>query len=182
MKKVMVPLAEGFEEIEAITNIDVLKRAGIEVITAGLGSKEIEGDHGIKIETDMLLDEVDLDDLEAIVLPGGMPGAENLKNSDKLLWLISELAERENLVAAICAAPMVLDKAGVLKNKKATSYPGFDKEMPSCEYVEERVVRDHNVITGRGPGVAMEFALEVVRYLVGYEKVEELKEEMLINF
>ena len=182
MKKVMVPLAEGFEEIEAITNIDVLKRAGIEVITAGLGNKEIEGDHGLKIETDLLLEEVNLEELEAIVLPGGIPGAENLRNSDKLLWLISELNARESLVAAICAAPMVLDKAGVLKDKKATSYPGFDKEMPSSEYVEERVVRDHNVITGRGPGVAMEFALEVVRYLIGHEKVDDLKEEMLINF
>ena len=182
MKKVMIPLAEGFEEIEAVTNIDVLRRAGLEVITAGVEKKEVEGDHGLKIEADLLLDEVEINELDAIVLPGGMPGADNLKNSDKLLWLISELDDREGLIAAICAAPMVLDKAGVIKDKNATSYPGFGEKMPSCNYHEERVVRDHNVITGRGPGVAMEFALEVVRYLIGHEKVDELKEAMITNF
>ncbi len=182
MKKVMIPLAEGFEEIEAVTNIDVLRRAGLDVITAGVEKKEVEGDHGLKIEADLLLDEVEINELDAIVLPGGMPGADNLRNNDKLLWLISELDVREGLIAAICAAPMVLDKAGVIKDKKATSYPGFGDKMPSCDYQEERVVRDHNVITGRGPGVAMEFALEVVRYLIGHEKVDELKKAMITNF
>ena len=182
MGKILIPLAEGFEEIEAVTNIDVFRRAGLDVITAGLGKKEVEGDHGLKMKTDLLLKEVDVNELDAIVLPGGMPGAENLRNSDKLLWLISELDQKGGLVAAICAAPMVLDKAGVIENKNATSYPGFKRKMPSCNYLEERVVRDHNVITGRGPGVAMEFALEVVRYLLGHEKVDELKEEMLTNF
>lgn len=182
MKKVMIPLGEGFEEIEAITNIDVFRRAGLEVVTAGLGKREVEGDHGIKIEADLLLKDVDINELDAIVLPGGMPGAENLRNNDKLVWLISELDQREGLVAAICAAPMVLDKGGVIEGKNATSYPGFARKMPSCNYTEERVVRDGNVITGRGPGVAMEFALEVVRYLVGHEKVDELKDEMLTNF
>jgi len=182
MKKVMIPLGEGFEEIEAVTNIDVFRRAGLEVVTAGLGKREVEGDHGIKIEADLLLKDVDINELDAIVLPGGMPGAENLRNNDKLVWLISELDQREGLVAAICAAPMVLDKAGVIEGKNATSYPGFARKMPSCNYTEERVVRDGNVITGRGPGVAMEFALEVVRYLVGHDKVDELKDEMLTNF
>ena len=182
MKKVMIPLGEGFEEIEAVTNIDVFRRAEMDVVTAGLGEREVEGDHGLKIETDLLLKDVDINELDAIVLPGGMPGAENLQNNDKLLWLISELDQRDGLVAAICAAPIVLDKAGVIEGKNATSYPGFARRMPSCNYTEERVVRDENVITGRGPGVAMEFALEVVRYLVDHEKVEELKGELLTNF
>lgn len=182
MKKVMIPLGEGFEEIEAVTSIDVLRRAGLEVVTAGLAETEVEGDHGLKIEADVLLKEVDINELEAIVLPGGMPGAENLRNSDKLLWLISELDQREGLVAAICAAPMVLDKAGVIEGKNATSYPGFEREMSSCNYTEKRVVRDENIITGRGPGVAMEFSLEVVRYLLNHDKVDELKDEMLTNF
>ncbi len=181
MAKILIPLAPGFEEIEAITNIDVLRRAGLDVLTAGIGSNEIEGDHGIKVETDTEISKVDASDLSAVVLPGGMPGAANLRDSDQLLKIIKEVYEEDKLCAAVCAGPIVLEAAGILKGKNATSYPGFDEEMPSCNYREERVVIDENLITGRGPGVAMEFALTVVEYLLDADKKVQLEEEMLVK-
>lgn len=181
MAKILIPLAEGFEEIEAVTNIDVLRRAGLDVITAGIGSKKIEGDHGIKIETDTEINEIDAADLEAVVLPGGMPGAANLRDSNELRNIIKQLNEENKLCAAVCAAPIVLEAAGILDGKKATSYPGFDKDMPSCNYQEERVVIDGNLITGRGPGVAMEFAMTIVEYLIDEETRIELQKSMLVK-
>ncbi len=176
---ILIPLADGLEEIEAVTCIDVLRRAGIDVITTGLNNKKIKGSHDIIIEADKKIDEIKAEDFDGIMLPGGMPGTENLKNNKKVLKVINSLYEKNKLVAAICAAPMVLEKAGILKGHNATSYPGFDKEMPSCEYQEERVVIDSNLITARGPGVALEFALAVVSYLAGEEKSSTLKEQML---
>lgn len=181
MGKILIPLAAGFEEIEAVTNIDVLRRAGLDVMTAGLGSREIKGDHGIKIEADTEISEVSSDDLSAVVLPGGMPGAANLRDSAELLKIIKEVYEADKLCAAVCAAPMVLEAAGILAGKNATSYPGFDKEMPSCNYREERVVIDGNIITGRGPGVAMEFAMAIVEYLLDAKERAQLEESMLVK-
>jgi len=181
MSKILIPLAPGFEEIEAVTNIDVLRRAGLDVLTAGIGSSEIEGNHGIKIETDTEISKVDAGDLSAVVLPGGMPGAANLRDSAELLKIIKEVYEDNKLCAAVCAAPIVLDAAGILEGKNATSYPGFDKEMPSCNYREDRVVIDGNIITGRGPGVAMEFALTIVEYLLDAKERAQLEDSMLVK-
>lgn len=181
MSKILIPLAQGFEEIEAVTNIDVLRRAGLDVVTAGIGSREIEGDHGIKVEADTEITEVSSDELSAVVLPGGMPGAANLRDSGKLLKLIRDINEKGGLCAAVCAAPIVLEAAGILEGKNATSYPGFADEMPSCNYKEERVVIDGNIITGRGPGVAMEFALTVVEYLQDAKERVQLEEAMLVK-
>jgi 4-methyl-5(b-hydroxyethyl)-thiazole monophosphate biosynthesis len=181
MGKILIPLAEGFEEIEAVTNIDVLRRAGLDVITAGIGSKNIEGDHGIKVEADTVISEIDTADLDAVVLPGGMPGAANLRDSNELRNIIKKLNEENKLCAAVCAAPIVLEAAGILDGKKATSYPGFDKDMPSCNYQEDRVVIDGNLITGRGPGVAMEFVMTIVEYLLDEETKEELQKSMLVK-
>lgn len=180
--KILIPLADGLEEIEAITNIDVLRRAGTEVITAGLNDLEVTGAHDIVIKADRLIDEVRAEEFDGIILPGGMPGSTNLRNNDKVIKLVQKLNTDGKLVAAICAAPIALEKAGVIRNRKATSYPGFDREMVSCDYLEERVVVDGNLITGRGPGVALEFAITVVQYLLGEEKAAELKEGMLANF
>lgn len=177
--RIVIPLADGLEEIEAITNIDVLRRAGIEVTTAGLNSKKINGSHEVWLEADCLLSELAVEDFDGIVLPGGMPGAANLKNSKIVVDMVKKMSENGQMIAAICAAPMVLEKAGVIKNREATSYPGFGEQMPSCNYREERVVKDGNLITGRGPGVALEFALEIVSYLLGQEQAEELKEKMI---
>lgn len=182
MSKVLIPLADGLEEIEALTNVDVLRRAGIPVVTAGLGSRIVLGSHEVELKADKLLSEIDPEELSGVVLPGGMPGAANLKESQRLKEVISHIDEQGGLVAAICAAPMVLEAAGVLSGRTATSYPGFEKEMPSCNYSQQRVVVDGNLITGRGPGVALEFALELVNYLLGEEQVAELKEKMLTNF
>jgi len=181
MSKILIPLAQGFEEIEALTNIDVLRRAGLDVVTAGIGSSEIEGDHGVKVQTDTEISELSSDDLSAVVLPGGMPGAANLRDSGRLLKIIREINEKGGLCAAVCAAPIVLDAAGILEGKNATSYPGFDEEMPSCNYKEERVVIDGNIITGRGPGVAMEFALTVVEYLLDAKERAQLEDAMLVQ-
>jgi len=182
MEKILIPLADGCEEIEAISNIDILRRAGLEVETASLGDLAVSGGHDIIIKADKRIDEVDSKELAGIVLPGGMPGATNLRDDERVISLIQELAKREGLIAAICAAPIVLEEAGVIEDRVATSYPGFEQEMESCNYLQDRVVVDANIITGRGPGVAVEFALKLVEYLVGNEKVEELKAEMLTNF
>lgn len=182
MNKILIPLAEGFEEIEAITNIDILRRAGLEVETASLGDLAVTGGHNIIINADKLIDEVKAQELAGIVLPGGMPGAAHLRDDERIVSLIQELAKREALIAAICAAPIVLEEAGLLSDRVVTSYPGFEEELESCNYLQDRVVVDGNIITGRGPGVAVEFALKLVEYLVDNKKVEELKATMLTNF
>lgn len=180
MKKVIVPLAQGFEEIEAIASIDVLRRANIEIITVSLGDLKVKGAHDIVVLADKSIDEIDVNELDGILLPGGMPGSTNLRDDERVINIVKSLNENGKLISAICAAPIVLEKAGVLKGRKATSYPGFDEEMSSCNYTDDRVVVDNNVITGKGPGAALEFVLEVVNYLVGEETVNRLKEEMII--
>lgn len=180
MKKILIPLADGLEEIEAVVPIDVLRRAELEVVTCYLGDTEkINGSHEIILEADENIDNITAEKLSAIVLPGGMPGSKNLKEDKRVLELVSNLYKRGSLVAANCAAPMVLEAAGILEGKKATSYPGFDKEMPSCNYQEQRVVQDGNIITARGPGVALEFSYTIVRYLLSEEKASQLKEQMM---
>ena len=179
-KSVLVVLADGFEEIEAITPIDVLRRAGLQVKTAGVGKREIAGAHGIQVTADLVLEEY-ADIPDALVLPGGMPGAENLKRSRALSSLLSKMKEKNNLVGAICASPArVLAPGGFLDGKKATCYPGFEKEFgPSVRFVEDRVVCDGRVVTSRGPGSALEFALELVTQLVGAETSRKLSETMI---
>jgi len=181
MRKILIPLAFGFEEIEAITCIDVLRRTELEVITVSIDKMEVLGAHNIVVKSDALIDDINWTDFDAIVLPGGMPGSANLRDNEKVISIVKQLYSENKLVAAICAAPIVLEKAGVIVNKNATSYPGFDKEMTSCNYMENRVVVDGNVITARGPGVAIEFSLTVVEYLLGKGIVEELKVGMLVK-
>lgn len=181
MSKILIPLAAGFEEIEAVSNIDILRRAGVDVLVAGIGSKQIKGDHGIKIETDIEISDVDSSDLEGIVLPGGMPGADNLRNSSELLTIIRAINDKGGLCAAICAGPIVFEAAGILEGKKATSYPGFGEQMGSANYKEDRIVIDDNIITGRGPGVAIEFAMTLVEYLFDEKEREELEKAMIVK-
>ena len=169
MSRVLVPLAEGFEEIEAVTVIDLLRRAGIEVVTAALAPGRVTGSHGIALHPDTDIDAALEQRFDMIVLPGGMPGAANLGNDDRVIALLRLFADSDRFTAAICAAPGVLAKAGLLAGKRATSYPGFltPENAPGSVLVEETVVEDGKVITSRGPGTAIDFALALVQRLEG---------------
>jgi len=176
--RVLVPLAEGFEEIEAVTIVDVLRRASIEVVTAALAENPVRGSHGIAVSADAGLDTLQDAEFDAIVLPGGMPGSRTLKGDERVLSFVRGMARQDKLVAAICAAPIALEAAGVLAGKRATSYPG--NELPSAHYVEERVVVDGALVTSRGPGTAIEFALTLVERLKGPEAAQKLRASMLV--
>ena len=175
--RVLVPLAEGFEEIEAVTIIDVLRRASIEVVTAALGASPVRGSHAIFVTADARLDDVRADDFDAIVLPGGMPGSKTLREDERVLTLVRSMTRANKLVGAICAAPIALEAAGVLAGRRATSYPG--NELPSARYAEERVVVDGRLVTSRGAGTALEFALALVALLKSPEAAEKLRAGMI---
>lgn len=169
-------LADGFEELEAIAPIDMLKRAGVEVITVGVTGKNVTGSHGITFVADITEDEVVLDEkLEAVILPGGMPGTLNLEKNETVQSAIAFAADKGKLLCAICAAPSVLGHKGLLNGKKATAFPGFEKELEGADANGDFVVRDGNIITAKGAGVATEFGLEIVSYLVSKEKSDEIK-------
>jgi len=169
--RVLVPLAQGCEELEAVTIIDLLRRAGIEVITAGLESGLVKASRGTQLMPDTTLDVALLDEYDMVVLPGGMPGAQHLKDDARVIALIQKMAAAGRYTAAICAAPTVLAKAGVLSGKTATGYPGFLEKMNLADVTlsTEAVVRDGLVVTSRGPGTAMDFALSLVEILAGLE-------------
>jgi 4-methyl-5(b-hydroxyethyl)-thiazole monophosphate biosynthesis len=174
--KALVPLAEGFEELEAVTIVDVLRRGGVEVTLAALDESPVTGSHGIVVHADTELDRVDASGFDAVVLPGG-PAAKRLRDDARIRAIVQGAAQRGKLVAALCAAPIALEAAGVLAGRRATVYPG--NELPSAELVEERVVIDGNVVTSRGPGTALEFSLALVGLLVGREKSESLARAMI---
>jgi protein deglycase len=169
MSRVLVPLAEGFEEIEAVTVIDLLRRAGIEVVTASLQPGTVTGSHGIAVEPDTDLDSLLEQPFDMVALPGGMPGAANLAADTRVLAIVRRQADNGQFTAAICAAPSVLAKAGLLAGKRATSFPGFlsSDSAPGTTLSEDSVVADGKVITSRGPGTAMDFALALVEHLEG---------------
>lgn len=184
MAKALVFLAEGFEEIEAVTVVDVLRRADVEVDTAALSAKRVLGAHGLAVEADVLLNDVIAGSngtkkpYDAMILPGGMPGAKHLRDDARVKALIAQQAQTGRIVAAICAAPIALEAAGVLRGKAATSYPGYALE--SADYREDRVVSDGNIVTSRGPGTALEFALALVERLAGADKVAKLRSGMVV--
>lgn len=167
MKRVLVPLAEGFEELEAVTIIDVLRRAGIDVVVASLGESPVAGSHGIRIAADTPLAALAEQEFDMIAMPGGMPGADHLKKDARIVELIRHLRQQGKPVAAICAAPMVLAAAGLLDGRRATSYPGFLKDAKQTAVVDDAVVNDDGIITSRGPGTALDFALALVAELAG---------------
>ncbi|MDR1285830.1 MAG: DJ-1/PfpI family protein [Campylobacteraceae bacterium] len=179
MSGILIPLADGFEEIEAITIADVLSRGGLNVVTAAILKKEVIGAHGIKVVADMLLDDVESFDFDAIVLPGGSPGYQNLAKSEKLLALLKDFDEANKLVGAICAAPYVLAKAKVLKNSY-TCYPPMKSEIKKPGYVDNKnVVIDDNIFTSKGPATAIEFALELLKKLKSDEISQSVRESLL---
>lgn len=172
----MIPvfLANGFEEIEALATVDILRRAGVDVVTVGVGNKMPVGAHGITVCADIVDEELNLERIEGVVLPGGMPGTTNLEASAIVQKAIAFAAERGMLLAAICAAPTILGHGGYLRGKKATCYPGFETEL-SDAVLGHGVVADGNVITASGAGVAVDFALALVRYLVSAEKADAIR-------
>jgi 4-methyl-5(b-hydroxyethyl)-thiazole monophosphate biosynthesis len=171
MAVVLVPLAEGFEDLEAITITDLLRRAQIEVITAGLKPGPVRGSRGTVVVPDMSLDEALDNRFDMIVLPGGQPGATNLEQDQRLRNLLQKMADDNKVTAAICAAPKVLAAAGLLDGKRATSFPGSvsTDEFPQVQLSADPVVEDGNIITSRGPGTAMDFTLKLIERLVGAE-------------
>ncbi|MBD3949988.1 DJ-1/PfpI family protein [Tuanshanicoccus lijuaniae] len=179
MKKFLVLLADGFEEIEALTPVDYLRRAGIEVDTASITEQlQVTGSHKITVLADKLLKDVTVDDYEGIYLPGGLPGATNLRDNDTVIELVQAFNQQEKLVTAICAAPIVLEKAGVIDGKNVTSFPSFSDELTSVKhYVDgEIVVTDGNIVTGRGAAIAIYESFKIIELLLGRAAVEKLKE------
>lgn len=181
-KKAVVALADGFEEIEAITPVDMLKRAEIEVVIGGLNGELVRGAHDVYIKADLSLKELDFVP-DAIIFPGGMPGAENLARSLEVKTLISRIDSQGGIIAAICASPaLVLAPTGVLDGRKATCYPGLQQNFSTkVKYVKDPVVHDGNVITSRGPATAMDFSLKIIECLAGKAKADMVGEHALVD-
>jgi len=167
MKTVLIPLAQGCEELEAVTVIDILRRAGITVVTAGLDDQPVKASRGVVLIPDTTLDDAVKQSFDMVILPGGLPGADHLDNDPRIHQLLKKMQKQGKYAAAICAAPKVLANAGLLTNKSATAYPGVLEEMPDIHLVDAPVVKDGKIVTSRGPGTAMDFALELIEILVG---------------
>ncbi len=182
MPQTFIFLATGFEETEAITPIDILRRAEIEVkIVSVTSQKEVTGAHDITIVADSLFEDTDFSAGEMLILPGGMPGTRNLNEHAELKKLISSYHAAGKYISAICAAPMVLGEMGLLKGEKAISYPGFEKHLHGATLTEERVAISNQFITAKGPGVAVEFALEIVKTLKGKSVAETIASEFIVR-
>ncbi len=173
---VYVFLADGFEEVEALTPIDYLRRAGVDVVTVGVGSLQIKGAHGITVVCDTQQDSITADaSLEGIVLPGGMPGTLNLENSSVVQEFITYCADNGKMLAAICAAPSVLGHRNLLEGRKAVCFPGFEDDLYGADIQNAYSVTDGNFITAKGAGSASEFAFDIIAYLVSEDKAQEIK-------
>lgn len=181
MKKVLMILPrEGFEEVEAVTPVDYLRRAGTQVtIAADAGEKRVVGAHGIVIEADLTLEEVE-GLFDAVLLPGGLPGAEHLADSERVMKIVRAHDAEDKIIGAICAAPTALDRFGVLRGKQFTAYPGCEEGLDG-RYIGGRVVKDGNMITAEGPSRAIDFALALVEILHGTEITQKLQRELLLS-
>ena len=176
---VYIFLADGFEEIEALAPLDILRRSGIEVLTVGVTGKEVTGAHGIKVSADILPGEVDPSKLEGAVLPGGMPGADNLASSKEVADILEFAYKNGLLICAICAAPYILGERGYLKGRKATCYKGFEEKLLGAKCTGKPVVCDGSIITARGAGVALQFGFEIAAALKGKDTAKKVKDSML---
>jgi len=182
MVNTAVLFAPGFEEVEGLTVVDLLRRANINTSIIGVEGKEVTGAHKVTITTDKTLDDVNIDQLDALILPGGAPGFQNLRKNKTVLSLIKEAFEKEKIVAAICASPSVLATAGVLENKKATIYPGMEEEIKKGRgiFLNDLVVVDDTIVTSKGPATTMLFALKIVELLKDKETSEDVKNKVLL--
>ena len=180
MSKIGIFMADGSEEIEGLTVVDIARRAGIEIETISImDTNRVTGSHEISFETDTTKDKADYDSYDAIVLPGGMPGTIRLGEDETVNRVILEFAEKGRLVAAICAAPGVLGKAGLLKGKNATCHPGHEGDLIGANVLEDMVVEDGNIITSRGMGTSIPFALAIVRYLADEAVADKVKKALV---
>ena len=179
---IYVHFAEGTEEIEFVTIIDLLRRSSIDAVSVSItGKTQVSGAHGVSIVTDTTFEEADYDKCDMIVLPGGMPGTLNMAAHKGLTDKIKAFDKAGKRIAAICAAPMVLADCGILTGKKAVIYPGMEDQLGDAEVSSERVQCDGNIITSQGPGTAMEFALEIIKTIKGPQTAEEIKKELLLR-
>ena len=182
MKKVLVFLADGFEEIEALSVVDVLRRASLKCDLCSIKDEFVRGTHNIIIQSDCIIDNINQDEYDAIVLPGGLPGADNLLDK-RVKDMAIKFNNEGKIVAAICAAPQTLEAFGILDDRKCTSYPGFIKGRDKVNYLEDQiVVTDKNIITSRGPATALEFAFRILEDLGYNEKAKQIKQDMLVDF
>ncbi|MFA7693660.1 MAG: DJ-1 family glyoxalase III [Candidatus Hydrogenedentales bacterium] len=182
MKKVLVPLAPGCEELEAVTIIDILRRGGVTVVTAALSKEPVVAGHGLQLLADMLLTEAMADDdFDMVAVPGGMGGTEALLDTPPFLLFLQRMAQQGRFIGAICAAPLLLEKAGLLENLRFTAYPGVLNLQPNstAEYTGKEVEIDKTIITSRGPGTALDFALVLLEALVGTPKRNEVEKQLV---
>ena len=179
MSKVCCFLADGSEEVEALSVVDILTRGGIDVeLVSVMGRKEIVSSHKIHILTDKLIEEVDFDTVDMIFLPGGIPGTPNLRANDMLCKNIIEFNNKKKLLAAVCAAPSIYGELGILKDKKATCYPGYEDKLEGATYVSDRVVTDGNITTSRGLGTSLELGFRLLEILTDKETTEKMKRKV----
>lgn len=175
-------LADGFEEIEGLTVVDILRRAKVEVKTVSIGeTKRVTGSHGISVEADELLSQCEVEKMDMLVLPGGMPGTKNLRACQKLAGFLTQAHREGKGIAAICAAPSVLGGLGILEGRKAVCYPGFEDQLEGADVLYDPVVTDGHITTSRGMGTAIPFALELVSRLAGREKAVQVAESILFK-
>jgi 4-methyl-5(b-hydroxyethyl)-thiazole monophosphate biosynthesis len=175
-------LANGFEEIEALYTVDVLRRAGVDIKTVGVGDKTITGSHGIAVLCDATTSEIEpTDELEMVILPGGLPGSTNLDSDACVDKFISFASENGKFICAICAAPFILGKRGILKGKRAICYPGFENQLDGATIVDDGCVRDGNIITGRAMGSADDFAFTILSALRGEEIATKIKNAIILK-
>lgn len=180
MSKTGIFMADGCEEIEGLAVVDILRRAGLEITMISInGTTSVTGSHGISFLADTVFEKVNFDELDAVVLPGGMPGTLKLGEHEGVLRIIQEFAKNKKLVCAICAAPSVLGAAGLLEGRRACCHPGFEDKLTGAEVSYEPVVTSDNIITSRGMGTAIDFALEIVRYFKDDDAVKDLKGKLV---
>lgn len=181
MPRVALILADGFEEVEAVAIVDVLRRAEIEVVIAGLHQGPLSSARKVRVLPDAGVDSIRAEDFDMIVLPGGQPGSDNLNADGRVRALIRDFHAKGKLTGAICAAPYILANAGILDGKHATSYPAYRDRLGAAVYEEKAVVEDGNILTSRGPGTALCFGLAIVQRLSGNKKAQQIKEAMLLQ-
>ncbi len=182
MGKVYVFLATGFEEVEALAPVDILRRAGVDVKTVSVkDSRYVKSAHSVIIKADIILREADLNNATMLILPGGMPGAEELAACHRLNKALIQHNDKNGLIGAICAAPMVLGKLGLLEGRRATCYPGFETYLAGAEYTGKKVETDRNIVTAYGPGAAFDFGYTLLQFFVDQNKVKQLKEGMMVT-